>query len=78
MAGKVKKNTVDGHMQKKVISEPVWISDAFEFRELEFYKLVITVTSDDNSQKCILYPLENAIDEHQLKSQNVRINLRVY
>ena len=47
---------MDGHMQKKVISEPVWISDAFEFRELEFYKLVITVTSDDKSQKIILYP----------------------
>ena len=58
--------------------EPGCISDAFEFREPEFYKLATTVTRDDDSQKFILYPLEDATNIHQLKSQNMGINLRVY
>ena len=34
-------------MQKKVVLELGWISDDFELREPEFYKLVTTVTRDD-------------------------------
>ena len=33
LAGMVKQNTVEGRMQKKVVLEPGWISDDFEFRE---------------------------------------------
>ena len=43
----VKQNTVEGCMQKnESLLERGWISDAFEFREPEFYKLVTTVTRD--------------------------------
>ena len=33
-----------------VLIEPGWISNAFELREPEFYKLVTTVTRDDDSR----------------------------
>ena len=39
------------YVKNKVLLEPGWISDAFEFREPEFYKLVKTVTYYDESQK---------------------------
>ena len=35
---------------KKVVLQPVWISDDFEFCEPELYKLATTVTRDDYSQ----------------------------
>ena len=34
-----------------VALEPGWIRENFEFRELEFYKLVTTVTCDETKQK---------------------------
>ena len=47
----VKQNTVEGCMRKKVLLEPGWISDDFEFREPEFYKIVTTLTRDDEKSK---------------------------
>ena len=42
---------MDVRMRKnEVILQPGWISDAFESCEPEFYKLVKTVTGDDDSQ----------------------------
>ena len=38
------------YAKNKVVLKLGWISDAFEFREPEFYKLVTTITCDDNSQ----------------------------
>ena len=35
--------------KNKVVLETGWISDTFEFRDPEFYKLVTTVTSVDDS-----------------------------
>ena len=37
------------YAKNKVVLEPGWISDAFQLRESEFYKLVTTVTLDDDS-----------------------------
>ena len=37
------------YAKKIVVLEPGWISDAFELLEPELYKLVITVTRDDDS-----------------------------
>ena len=37
------------YAKNDVILEPDWISDAFELREPEFYKLVTMVTRDDDS-----------------------------
>ena len=38
-------------MQKtEVVLEPGWISDDFESREPEFYKIVTTVTRDDDTK----------------------------
>ena len=36
--------------ENEVVLQPGWIRDYFEFYEPEFYKLVITVTHDDDSQ----------------------------
>ena len=36
-------------MKNEVVLEPGWISDALELSETEFFKLVTTVTRDDNS-----------------------------
>ena len=36
--------------KNEVVLQPGWIRDTFEFRELELYKLVTTVTRDDDSQ----------------------------
>ena len=38
------------YARNEVILQPGWISDAFEFCEPEFYKLVTTVTRYDDSQ----------------------------
>ena len=38
------------YVKNKVSLEKGWISDAFELRETEFYKIVTTVTRDDESQ----------------------------
>ena len=37
--------------------EPGWISDAFEFPAPIFYKLVTTVTCDDDSQNIFTVPV---------------------
>ena len=46
----VKHNTVDGRKKNGVVLKAGSIRDAFEVREPEFYKLVTTVTCDDDSQ----------------------------
>ena len=66
------------YVKNNVVLEPGWISDAFDFREPEFYKLVKTVTRDDESQEKILYPLNDVINRHPLNSKNMRRYLRVY
>ena len=38
------------YAKNQAVLEPGWISDAFELREPEFYKIVTTVTRDDDSQ----------------------------
>ena len=40
-----------------MLLEPRWISDAFELREPEFYKIVKTVTCDDEIRKCYTAPV---------------------
>ena len=39
--------------KKKVVLKPGWISGDFDFCEPEFYKLVTTVTCDDDSKKIL-------------------------
>ena len=39
-----------GEWKNKVVLKPGWIIDAFESCEPKFYKLVITVTCDDENQ----------------------------
>ena len=46
------------YKKNEVVLQPGWISDAFEFREPEFYKLVTTVTRDDDSQNIFTVPVE--------------------
>ena len=41
------------YVKNEVVLEPGWFSDAFEFYEPEFYKIVTTVTGDDENE--ILY-----------------------
>ena len=43
--------------EKKVVLQPVCISDDFEFREPEFYKLVTTVTCDYDIQNIYTIPI---------------------
>ena len=43
--------------EKKVVLQPGWISDTFEFREPELYKLMTTVTRDDNSRNIYTVPV---------------------
>ena len=38
------------HAKNEVVIESGWISNAFELRKPEFYKLVTMVTRDDDSQ----------------------------
>ena len=45
------------YAKNKVVLKLGWISDAFEFRESEFYKLVTTITCDDNSQNIYTVPV---------------------
>ena len=45
------------YVKNKVVLEPGWISDNFEFHEPEFYKLVTTVTRDDDSQNVYTVPV---------------------
>ena len=44
-------------MKNEVVLEPGWISDAFEFREPDFYKIVTAVTYDDESQNIYTVPV---------------------
>ena len=37
------------YAKNEVLLQPGWISDAFEFREPEYYKIVKTVTRDEES-----------------------------
>ena len=64
--------------EKKIVLQPGWIRDAFEFREPELYKILTTVTRDEEGKKFILYPLDNEINRNQLKSLNMRKNLIVH
>ena len=58
IARMVKHNTMEGHMQKnEVVLEPGWISDTFELREPEFYKLATTVARDDESPNIYTLPV---------------------
>ena len=58
LAGTVKQNTVDGHIQKnEVLLETGWISDDFEFCEPKCYNLVTTETRDDDSRKNYTVPV---------------------
>ena len=45
------------YAKNEVLLEPGWISDAFEFHEPELYKLVTTVTRDDDSQNIFTVPV---------------------
>ena len=56
------------YAKNEVVLEPGWISDAFELREPEFYKLVTTVTHDDDSPNIYNVPvgrcdLQTSVDE---------------
>ena len=42
---------------KRIVLQPSWIREAFEFREPEFYNLVITVTRDYDSQNIYTVPV---------------------
>ena len=42
------------YVKNEVVLQPGWISDAFEFREPELYKLVKTVTRDDDSKNIFI------------------------
>ena len=65
-------------MKNEVVLEQVWISDAFKFCETEFYNLVTTVTSDDDSRKFYAVPIGRCNKLKKLKSLNMRRNLRVH
>ena len=39
------------YAKKELLCEPCWISDSFGLRESELYKLVKTVTRDDESRE---------------------------
>ena len=45
------------YVKNKVALETGWISDAFELRELEFYKIVTTVTHDDDNENIYTVPV---------------------
>ena len=45
------------YAKNEVVLEPSWISDAFELREPELYKLVTTVTCDDESPNIYFVPV---------------------
>ena len=58
-----------------VVLEPGWISDAFELRKPEFYKLVTTVTRDDGSHNIYTVPvgrcnLQKSVDESKYEEIN--------
>ena len=44
------------YAKNRVVLEPGWISDAFEFYEPEFYKLLTTVTRDNDSENIYTLP----------------------
>ena len=47
----VKQNTAEGHMKKmKLYYNQVGLVKFFEFRDPELYKLVTTITRDDDNQ----------------------------
>ena len=45
------------YAKNNVVLQTGWISDAFELRDPEFYKLVTTVTHDDDSQNIYTVPV---------------------
>ena len=45
------------YAKNKVVLKLGWISDTFKLREREFYKLVTTVTRDDDSQNIYTLPV---------------------
>ena len=46
------------YAKNEVVLQPGWISDAFKFREPLLYKLITTVTIDDDSKNGYNVPLE--------------------
>ena len=48
---------VEVQMKNEVVLELGWISDYFKLSEPEFYKLVTTVTRDDDSQNIHTVPI---------------------
>ena len=57
LAGITKKNCGWTNAKKEVLCEPGWICDAFELRAPELYKLVTTITRDDESRKIYTVPV---------------------
>ena len=45
------------YVKNEVVIEPGWIRNAFELREPEFYKLVTTVTRDEDSRNIFTLPI---------------------
>ena len=60
------------YAKNEVVFEPGWISDDFELREPELYKLVTTVTHDDDNKNIYTVPvgrcdLQTSFDESNYK-----------
>ena len=51
------------YAKNDVVLELGWISDSFEFREPEFYKLVTTVTRDDDSRNIYTVPVGRCFEQ---------------
>ena len=64
--------------KNEVVLEPGWIRDIFEFREPEFYKLVTTVTRDDDSQHIYTVPVGRCNQLTTFGESNMRRKLRVH
>ena len=67
----------NGKTEYGVVLEPGWISDAFELREPEFYKLVKTVTIDYDSQNMYTVSVSQCNEQtsdDESKYENIRKN----
>ena len=61
-------------MKNEFVLELCWIRDAFDFHEPEFYKLVTTITRDDDSPNIYTIPvgrcnLQTSLDESKYESR---------
>ena len=52
------------YAKNEVVLEPGWLSDAFELRESQFYKLVKTLTRDDDSPNIVQQVRYKYLDCH--------------